>query len=340
MRSRTTLFVAGAVLAFSAGTLTAQADAETGSLSLKAYKTFKHVMPKDVWVDVQGVVPLQHSGSDGFRAVRSGLKLEVDTNGDGRPNDEVKGASGFLVFRSGKDFRYAARFQGSSRGFKVACSGSMKGRVGGVPIEVFDLNCNGIYGELGKDAIVVGRSKAASYLSKVISYGDKLYSLEVAASGLEATVTPFEGETGVLSVAKGFSAKGRLLAAVVQDEQGNSFEVANERSGLTVPVGSYKLVSGYVEKGSQSVRIRAGKMQPIVVKAGDKTELDWGAPVQASIVYSFDGTEAKVDPTGVHFYGNAGEEYYDWQPGAKSPKFTVLDAETGKEVGGFQYVAC
>lgn len=340
MQGDSKILWAGLFLAVAASGLAAQ---ESSSLSLKAYKNFNFVMPQDVWVKIAHELPLQHPNGTGFRAVRDGLKLEVDTNGDGRPDDEVKGASGFLVFRSSegdRDFRYAARFRGGKAGFEFACSGAMTGKVDGIPLLVFDLNCNGIYGEVGKDALIVGRNKAASYLSNVISYKDKLYTLEVSADGGTATVTPFEGETGTISIAKSFSAHGRLDAAVIQDEKGNSFELADERSGLTVPVGQYKLVSGFVSKGSSTARIRAGSMKPIVVEAGQTTTFEWGAPVVAQISYTFDGSEVKVGPTQVKFFGKAGEEYFDFYPDAKSPKFTVLEAESEQEVGGFQYVGC
>ena len=46
-----------------------------------------------------------------------------------------------------------------------------------------------------------------------------------------------------------------------------------------------------------------------------------------------EGNEVKIEPRDVHYYGIAGEEYYDFAPTGRSPKFVVLDAEKQKELG-------
>ena len=52
--------------------------------------------------------------------------------------------------------------------------------------------------ELYYDAMTVGASKGASFLSEVVSLDGRLYRLEVAADGTDAAVTPWEGESGKL----------------------------------------------------------------------------------------------------------------------------------------------
>ncbi|PIE21918.1 MAG: hypothetical protein CSA62_14985 [Planctomycetota bacterium] len=336
MRSPATAILIGLSLLASAGSASAQ---EKGTLSFKPFKNFPFLMPKEIWSTVNGQIPLKHPGGSGFRTEREGMKLAVDTDGDGRSDGEVKGMKGYLLFRSAR-FRHALRFRGSNGSYRYAVSGAMSGKVGAVPIMVFDLNCNGVYNEFGSDALIIGKKRAASFLSKVISYKGELFELTIDETGSQVSLSPYQGEKGTLSLAKGYRSKGKLTMAVVRDEQGNSFELAGESKGLVLPTGKYQLVSGFVSKGSSSVRIRAGQMAALEVKAGQETKFVWGQPIKAIIAYSFDGTELKVDPMQVHFYGKGGEEYYDFQPGAKSPKFIVKDASSGREVGGFQYEMC
>lgn len=322
------------------GSVCAQEPAEqTGTLKFKAFKSFQFILPKDVWTKVSGGVTLKHPGGESFRAQRDGLKLRVDTTGDGRMNKDVKGTKGYLKFRT-KGFQYAARFRGNKGGYHYATSCAMVGSVAGIPLHLIDLNNNGTYNELGEDAIVVGKSKAAAYLSKAVSYKGKVYNIEVSENGRDVTVTPYDGEVGTLNLAAGFKSRGKLDSAIVSDGNGNSFNVAGFKSGLVVPTGSYTIVSGQVHKGSQSARIKSGKMNGLTVRADKVSKLSWGGPLMAEFSHALGEGKVTVDPKNLHIYGKAGEEYTDWIPGAKSPKFTVRDPDTGKEVGHFIFTSC
>lgn len=321
------------------GSVRAQ-DKQTGTLKFRAFKSFDFVMPTETWTKVEGSIKVKHPGGEGFRTARTGLKLEVDTTGDGRMTGVIKGQKGYLKLtsKSDKSFQYAARFRGGAKGYEYASSCAMSGSVGGVPVQVFDLNNNGIYNEYGTDAMIVGKGKAASYLSKVISHGSKLYNFEISENGAEASTTPYDGAAGTLSLASGFHGKGKLEAAIVSDGA-NSFNVAGVAS-MTVPAGDYTIVSGFVKKGSQTVRVRGGKMAPIAVKGEAIAKLTWGGPVMAEFSHTLAEGKVTVEPTALKFYGQAGEEYYDWYPNAKSPKFSVRDSQSGKEVGSFVFGGC
>jgi hypothetical protein len=321
-----------------ASSVTAQDGKETATLSFKAFPKWSFITPLQTWtaVTAEGIA-VKHPKGEFFAAERDGLKLSVDTNASGKLSKDVKGAGGYLVLRSkgddGKVFNYAVRLQGSSTGYKYASSGAMIGTVGGVPVKLIDLNNNGIYNEYGKDAMIVGKGKSASYLSKVISYGDKLYSFEVSENGSEASVTPFDGESGTVNGTSAFSAKGKLANAVITDSTGTmSFNLADAKD-LKVPVGEYTITAGLVSKGNYSARVRQGKMRPVKVAAEKATKLNWGAKVTAEFTHAVDGKDVKIEPSSVHYYGAAGEEYYDFVPGAKSPKFFVYDKDSHKQLG-------
>lgn len=100
--------------------------------------------------------------------------------------------------------------------------------------------------------------------------------------------------------------------------------------GIKLPAGTYAFVYGFVTKGDETVNMRTGKMRGIELKAGEKRVLEWGGPLVAEFDYSVDGDTITVHPN-VAFYGTSGEEYYTFQPDAKSPKIIVADKQT-KEV--------
>ena len=100
-----------------------------------------------------------------------------------------------------------------------------------------------------------------------------------------------------------------------------------------VPVGDYTITAGLIAKGNNKARIRQGKMSPMTVEADKVTKIKWGAKVTAEFTHSVDGKDVKIEPNAVHYYGAGGEEYYDFLPGAKSPKFLVYDKATQKQLG-------
>lgn len=320
---------------------TAQEGKESGQLSCRAYKKWSFIMPEEVWTDVgAGGIKIPHPNGSSFQAERDGLSLEIDTTGDGRLNEDVKGVKGFVRLRSkgdGKKFEYAIRLMGSSSGYKYSTSCAMEGTVAGVPLRLIDLNNNGVYNEYGKDAMIVGKGKVASYLSKVVSYKGHVFDCEVNNEGSEVSLTPHEGDKGIISAYSGFKAHGKLVSAVITNDAGDvSFNLTDSKE-MTLPVGNYTLKSGLVTKGSFSVKVRQGKMQPVKVEAGKELDMRWGSKVIAELSFRKEGKDVKIEPKDVKYFGIAGEEYYDFKPTGKSPKFVVLDAkqrELGKGIFG------
>ncbi len=313
-------------------------DKQTATLSYKAFKKWSFITPQHTFTAVStDGIQVKHPNGEFFAAERDGLKLSIDTTANGKLNKDVKGAGGYALLRSkgedGKVFHYAIRLVGSSGGYRYASSGAMCGTIAGVPVRLIDLNNNGIYNEYGKDAMVVGKGKSAGYLSKVISYKGKLYDFEVSEDGSEVSASPYDGEAGILNGRSGYKSSGKLANAVVSDSTGTiSFNLTDSKE-LTVPVGDYTITAGLITKGNNKARIRQGKMSPVTVEADKPTKIRWGAKVTAEFTHSVDGKDVKIEPNAVHYYGAGGEEYYDFVPGAKSPKFLVYDKATHKQLG-------
>ncbi|MCA8943209.1 MAG: hypothetical protein KDB80_11670 [Planctomycetes bacterium] len=323
------------VLGLSAG-LAAQEPSElTAELSYKALKKWSFNLPNETWSDVKSGIPIAHQNGDSFEAHMDGLALAlaVDTDGDGRTDKTVKGAKGYLVLRAkdkaGETMQYAVRFQAKDKAYQFATSGVMRGKLNGVAIMLIDQNNNGLYNEIGVDAMIVGKGDSASFLSRIVNLDDELFEITVSADGKKIEATPFTGDVGKIDLESGFRASGKLVSAVVNSSDGkSSFEIS---SGETVvPAGDYTLAFGLVSKANESVNVRHGKMKTLTVDAGRTTSQKWGSEVMADFTFGHSGENVTIEPSALKYYGQSGEEYYAFQPMAKSPKFFVFDERTEK----------
>jgi hypothetical protein len=319
-------------------------DANSTTLTYQACEEWSFILPRETWFSAADVCGVPHAGgAKGFACEKTGtMALEVDTNGDGKLDERVKGARGFAKLR-GKDaqgmpLEYAVRFKFDDDAYQWSPSGVMTGKIKGQLLRLIDQNGNGEYDDYGVDAMIVGSSEAACFLSKVVNLGGELVSFEVDAGGGKVSVAPYTGETGQIDLASQFKSNGTLIAAVIQGG-GHSFNVADARNGLKVPVGTYELVAGFVQKGGETCWIKKGKSHPIEVSSGADVQVAWGGPIVAEFDYSVADEEIRVPPD-VKFYGQTGEEYHSFLPEAKSPKILVTDKKTGKLVASGRFGGC
>lgn len=303
-------------------------------LSHKAHKQWDYVLPAERWHKVDGVIALPGGLEFETKAVGP-LKLQVDTNADGRVDKDVKGQGGFLTLSakdsSGEAFRYSIRFRNVAAGkWEWATGSSMTGKVDGTLVHIFDQDGNGHYNDYGVDAIAIGSSTSASLLSKVISIDGSLFDFEIQADGSNAKASAYQGPTGRLGVDQDYEARGKLTAAVFRSGD-LSFQVAGDKKGLLVPVGRYQLVSGRVERGSASASMRRGHMVPTVVTENETSQVEWGEKLEGQFDFKQTGEKVTVQ-SNFAFFGAAGEEYFDFQPRGKGPKIVFKDQKRGRSL--------
>jgi len=336
------LLVCGAALAWS-GTASVQEPEEQASLSFRPVEDWNTLLPDEKWHPIHGMIPIAHDGEEGFFVNSEEFCLGVDTDGNGSFDQEVKGQGGFLTLKgrdaAGEKLEYAVRIRSYGSGWEFASSGMVRGKVRGVSVSILDQNNNGRWNDVGVDAMFLGDAEAASFLSEVVNLKGELYEMEVTADGHSAVTRPYTGERATLNLAASFDAEGELVTAVMRSsDKRYSFDFAGKKSGLDVPAGAYVLEHAYGRKGAETVRGRAGRMKAVHLDPGENHVLEWGAPVSCEFTYAENAAdEITVQiPT---FYGAAGEEWYEFQPDAKSPKIHVLD-EKGKEVWSGQFGGC
>jgi hypothetical protein len=293
------------------------------TLKYKAMPTFDLVLPEETWSNGSGGIAIAHQGGDRFDTDVEKMTLRIDSDGDGKLDVTAKGTSGYAVLNAkradGSALTYGLRFRNNGAVCQYASSGAMVGAIEGVPIQLVDQNNNGVFNEVGVDAIVVGQRRAASFLSKVVNLKGKLFELEVNALGTQAKTKPYAGASGTLSLRRGLKLLGDLHSAVVSDESKTlSFEVSSAADGIRVP---------------------AGKMKPLVVSDGGTTTMQWGAPLMAEFNYTRDGEEITVQPQ-VMFLGRGGEQWHTLLPDAKSPKLMFFDKDSDKLIATKRFEGC
>jgi len=331
-----------------AGTDPAVGTAERFNLTPKAYRTWRIDLPADPFRVVSGAIPIAHAGGAGFSAEARGAGLALDTDGDGQVDRVVEGtvdtATGVASARvtlagrgaDGAPFTYPVRLEATAGVWKWAAGGALEGQLGATAVRVVDLDGNGRFGDVGRDAIVVGDGDVAQLLGEAIHVDGRLVQLSIDAAGTTAEVAPFDGPTGVLDVRSALAAKGVLLAAVVASEDGrHSFELSS--GAATVPTGRYRVVNAKLGLGDARVVAEASRMAPIEVAAGETTALQWGAPIAASFAVQRSGDEYVVDPGHVRYIGRGGEQWSGWSPIGKSPTFRVKEKTTGEVLVDFVF---
>lgn len=312
----------------------------TTELVPKAYRNWSFELPADPFKAVSGSIPIAHAGGDGFAVEARGVGFAIDTDGDGtlervvegREHPETKVRHARVVLsgktKAGEAFTYPVRLKAEGGGWKWAAGGALLGELGGAPIAIIDMDGNGQHGDVGTDAIVVGSGKVAQFLGETISIDGNLHALQIESG--TAQLVAFEGKAGTLDVLGDFSGKGVMMGAVVQSTDGrHSFELSEAKDGMTVPAGSYKLVSASLGLGDSRVTADTSEMAILDVDAGEACELNWGAPIRATFDYKRDGGEIVLDPNDVQYVGAAGERWLGWDPIGKSPLFEIKEKATG-----------
>ena len=333
--------ICGAIAICAVGSLACGDAATIVDLHYKGYRTWDIELPAEAFTPVSGGIPIAHAGGGSFAAGLDGTFLRLDADGDGELDRTLEPATDDFGTRTarvtlrgnapdGAPFRYAVRLRDTGKGWQWATACAMVGKIGDTPVTLIDQNQNGRYDDYGKDAMIVGRRNAATFLSRVVSVGGELLAIDVSLRGDAITARPYAGETGTLDMTAGCSTNARLMSAIVRSADGSmSFDLGDVDGGLAVPAGDYEIHSGRIGLGRSVVRVRRGKAAPLAVGTGETVTFDWGGPVTSEFDYMRQGDRVVFSPNAIWYYGAAGEEYHDWYPIGKSPEFTLTDRQSG-----------
>jgi hypothetical protein len=307
-------------------------------LAFKPYQDWSILLPDEQFTKVGEGISFPHAGGERLKVKLEGTVLWVDRDGDGECEAKIepmeRGETGLMVFRTksqdGADQSYAIRLS-SDGTWSYSASGAMVGELAGQRLQLIDQNNNGRFDDYGADAMVVGRGKAASFLSRVVNVGGELYSIEVSADGARVDAKPYEGESGSIDLASELETKARMRSVVLQSKDGElSFEVSKAKGAVELPVGEYSVHSGQVALGKGHAELRTGRMKSVTIAANATTTPAWGGPVEAEFKYHRSGDELTIGPREIWYYGRSGEEYTNFMPLGSSPTFVIKDKKTGE----------
>lgn len=243
-------------------------EPETFKMKFSKVKKWELILPQESWTTISTEIQIPNGEELGFPVEADPFKLHIDTDGNGRSDETIKGVGGEALLKGrhsdGTRFEYAVRIRKAGDGWQYACGSVRSGKVKGVKVSLIDQNGN-----------------AASYLSKVVNLKGQLYDFSADAQGTSVTVQPYLGEAGSLNVVSGYVSKGKLTSAVFSSPDGDlSFDLSGAGKGMLLPAGEYVLSSATAAKKVESVRMRSGDMRPVFLKEGDRQELAWGGPIR------------------------------------------------------------
>lgn len=312
-------------------------------LEYRGFRRFEFELPGEVFAPVGDGFPIPHKGGERFAARLDGRNLLVDVLGDGSFKAKIEpppvGTSVNVTLRGtaadGTPVHYAARVRMGQRGFEYSTSGALVGNVGETKIVLVDQDLDGVYGEPGEDALVVGRGRVALPMSRVVMLDDgALFTAEL--DGLALVLRPFTGPTGTLDLVSKFETRAKLTTLQVACDDDVYLDLArapaDAAGGVKVPVGSYVLEHAVLALGDQRVTISNGRMAPIEVAADATVAPEWGGPLTAEFTSNEVAGTFTFTPDEVWYRGRAGEEYSGWSPRGASPRFVIVEPDTGVEV--------
>lgn len=293
------------------------------------------------WLDVSGgKLPLQGVKGGPIKFEPRQNLVAIDLDGDGQLETSAKqdvftvkaayegGTTGMYVFRLRRD--YEKWF------FQRACMAV--GEIEKTPVAFVDDDNDGKFNGRGRDVVRVGGAVGAGYLGKLLPVKGKLYELEVDPSGTKLRYRPFgapgQASPGTLDLFSGYKAKGKPAIAVVRrtDDELMLFDCA-AKGGVPVPPGEYELVEAVMgPTRDQMALVTKGRMNPIVVKPGETTTVEWGCPGTFDFTATKAGNLLTVTLDSVKIYGKAGELYDKLEPVGMRIQVEVVDEATKKRV--------
>lgn len=323
------------IMSCMAVTLIAQAPVQGGEVRLQ-FKTLRkpiYDLPTHTWKSVGTGIDVGARLGQPIAVQVKGTQLLVDGNGDGGFELRVEGTKPrtmTLTGKAGHPLRYAISLVDKG-GWKFRSACCLVAKVGDETIRFFDQNSNGHFDDYGIDAVVVGRSRTACFLSRILSIEGSLYEIELDDQGERLSYSPYKGEVGTLAVS--VATKAKVLGAVIRSEDGKySFELSRMASPIRLPVANYELYSGTIGLGANRVKVKEGTYPAINVQEGVHSDINWGGPVRADFTYLRAGKELQLSPKTIRYYGKSGEEYYSWYPDGKSPRIVIDNGKTGRQI--------
>jgi len=204
------------------------------------------------------------------------------------------------------------------------------GKIDDVEITLIDANKNEAYDEKGQDAILIGKSTYAIPVSRIINIKDKLYECEIETDGRRITLTPYQGECGVVDMLSDFKCPLKFEMLILNSSD-IFLDVSKSKTAL-VPCGSYSLWMGYITDKKSSVVLKNGEMKAIEVTKEEDPDgkkkalkIQWGAPFRLDCFCSLQDNKVAISES-VTAYGSAGEEYYNFIPSVLPASVEIFDA--------------
>ena len=150
-------------------------------LVTKIYRDWKFRLPAESWKRVGKSIEIPGEAgakSTLYKAQLDGTSLMLDCDGDGELETKIEEEGGVAMLFQGEE-RIAIRLRSQPQ-WSYAPASVQRGKIGKTRVSFIDQNNNGRFDDYGEDAMIVGRGKTASFLSKVVDVNGQLHTLAIS----------------------------------------------------------------------------------------------------------------------------------------------------------------
>lgn len=282
------------------------------------------------WVDVtSGTLPLMGMKGGPLKFSVSMTKIALDLDGDGSfetpSRGEIFAAKVKRPDGSEGVHHFRLRRDGDNHVFNRACFAT--GKIEGTAVTFIDDGNDGNYGDIATDAMRVGAAPMAQRMSDLVAIKGTLYHVKTNQAGSKAWYKFYEGPKTKVDLVSKYAAKAKPSFLTLTN--GEAYVDATLKD-QPFPAGTWTIHDCTVGPSmNQCVRVKAGRMNPIELKADEPFSLKWGMPGIIEFSPRREGQNITVSVGEV--YGQGGEQYLDWRC-EFYPQLVAIEEATKREV--------
>ncbi|GAB4152992.1 MAG: hypothetical protein Kow00107_03420 [Planctomycetota bacterium] len=277
----------------------------------------------------------------GFKVKLDNQKVLVDVKGKGTPDyTAAQGTASKpfvvdIVYADGTTQKYGIKVLKNGNSWAWIRNSVLEATIDRTKLWIADENCNGIYGEVGADAIYFDKKDRGCPFSPVVFAGGSCYEISVVESGAELKYKPYTGKLGKVDIFKDWNGKKDPETVLVQGntEAGEIFLDIAAKGAIDIPLGSYTMVRAYLP----GVEIIKGQSTTFEVGGSEPATMKWGLKLKVVASVSVSQVKGKetftLNPVPA-VEGVSGERYVGAYMEDARFKFNVSQATAnGKPIG-------
>jgi hypothetical protein len=201
---------------------------------------------------------------------------------------------------------------------------------------------NGCFNDFGSDSLWIDIDKNGSFdeeermlLTKTVRIADTFWDVATDASGHSVTLTQSQADIASGTIHYRFATppakmSGRLVLKSRQYRMSSNLQVTNQ---IHAPAGQYRIKTFQItctDSSNQTWTASLNSLKPLVIKQGQDTQMELGAPIQAEIKVADRIARGKKLSVSLKLYDTSKARYRSFNKGKiVSPQITITGPDGG-----------